>query len=393
MAAAHVLTTLLLTMPSARLARGAWRTAALTRAPVRAPAAARLAALAAGGGARTALDEVGAKGEFKRTPGAFRELVSPGGRHPPEAGRYHLHLALACPWANGVLSALYLKGLEHAISYSLAHPTWQRTRPDDPSDAHVGWVYRAPGDAALASPAGHGAFECDEALVPDTVGGCASVRDAYDKYGGDGARGAAKFTTPLLVDTATGEAVNNESEEILRMLDGAFGGLGAPAAPRLFPPERDAELAELHEWVYSDVLNGVYKCGFARTQTAYEEAEGALQRGLERLDGMLGARRFLGGDALCWVDLRLFHTLARFESVYMTHFKANRRPLTHFIHLADYTRDVYQSHEAVRRSFNLRHVKVHYFSSHPGLNPYAVVPAADGFDLDAPHGRAGLSGR
>jgi putative glutathione S-transferase len=331
--------------------------------------------------ARTALDEVGAKGEFTRTPSEYRETIEEGARYPPEAGRYHLHVALACPWADGVLSMLYLKGLENIVSHSVVHPTWGRTKPDDPSDSHTGWLYRAPGDPPMSTSTGMGSFECDDALVPDTVTGTASIRDAYAKGGDTG----AKFSTPLLVEASTGALVNNESGDLLRILNRVFDNVGARADVDLFPADVEATAAELHGWIYPNVLNGVYRCGFARTQESYEAAESSLFESLERLDGMLasgsGGSKFLTGDRLTWVDLRLFHTLVRFDPVYTTHFKTNRKRIADYANLPRFVRDVY-AFDGVRRSVNMRHIKMHYYSSHPALNPYGIVPAHNGLELE-----------
>mmetsp|Transcript_1212 Transcript_1212/g.3471 ORF Transcript_1212/g.3471 Transcript_1212/m.3471 type:complete len:388 (+) Transcript_1212:61-1224(+) len=347
-----------------------------------------LASTPGSGGARTALDEMSADGKFERTASSFRAQVEPGGAHPPQAGRYRLYVALACPWAAGVLSALYLKGLEGVVKVSVAHPTWQRTRPDDPADAHCGWAFKAPGHPPVTSSAGHGAFECDAALAPDPAG-AASVRDVYERAANWGSGGATKFTTPLLYDEASDAIVNNESRDLLRILNSAFAGLGASEAVDLFPAEAQAEAEALDAWIYPDVNDGVYKCGFARSQAAYDEASGALFAALDRLDALLATRRYLTGPRLTWLDLRLYHTLVRFDPVYHTHFKCNRRRVEDYPNLAAFVRDVYQM-DAVRRSTNLRHIKVHYYSSHPQLNAFAVVPEAAGQDLDAPHGREGL---
>mmetsp|Transcript_3403 Transcript_3403/g.10105 ORF Transcript_3403/g.10105 Transcript_3403/m.10105 type:complete len:340 (+) Transcript_3403:252-1271(+) len=300
-----------------------------------------------------------------------------------EAGRYHLHVALACPWADGALSLLFLKGLEDAISYSVVHPTWQRTRPDDPEDAHCGWVYRAPGDEPLSNSLGHGSFACDDALIPDP-GGAASIRDVYAKIGD----GSGPFTTPALVDKETGELVSNESMDILKILDSKFDAVAKHPARTFYPASLEADLEALNSaTIYPNINNGVYRCGFAKSQAAYDGAVADLFGALERVDARLGESRFLGGDAFSWLDLRLFHTLVRFDPVYVVYFKTNVKRIQDFPNLLGFVRDVYQNVEPVRRSVNIEHIKMHYYTSHPTLNHYGIIPASNGPDLTVPAGR------
>ncbi|PNG99750.1 Glutathione S-transferase omega-like 2 [Tetrabaena socialis] len=182
------------------------------------------------GKARTALDET-AGGEFRRTDAGFRSSIEPGGRFEPEAGRYHLYVSLACPWACRCLAVLSMKGLEDAIGVSVVHPTWQRTRPDIPGDEHTGWAFRDPSDPPLASSTGFGSFPGD-GCVPDTVNGAKFVRDLYEKA----ADTTGKYSVPVLWDKKEGTIVNNESSEIIRMFNSAFNGVakvpGESADPR-----------------------------------------------------------------------------------------------------------------------------------------------------------------
>ena len=331
---------------------------------------------------------MGIKGEFKRTAGVHRNVVCADGDYPPAAGRYHLYVALACPWADGCLTSLYFKGLEDAIGVSIVHPTWCATRPG--VDEHCGWHFKSPGDAAVANPAGHGANECDDALVPDTVNGCATVRELYELAKDTG----GKYSTPVLWDKETSTIVSNESLDILRSFDSAFDEFAKCPDARLFPSDEALakELDELNETlVYPKVNNGVYRCGFARTQEAYDAAVGELFGALDALEERLATRRYLGGDNFTWLDMRLFHTLVRFDPVYITYFKTNVRRLVDYPALLGYTRELYQM-PALRRAINMRHIKMHYFTSHPVLNTFGIVPAYDGPDLDAPHGREGVGG-
>lgn len=301
---------------------------------------------------------------------------------PPQAGRYHVHIALACPWACGVLALIYLKGLNHVISHSVTHPTWGKTKKDDDEDIHCGWVFKEPGDDPVSNPAGHGSFKCDEALIPDYVTNCNSVRDIY-QLGGDF---KGPFSTPLLFDKKNNVIVNNESTDILRMLHSEFDEF-AKNDIDLYPSELQDMLQELNDkLIYPKVNNGVYKCGFARSQGAYDLAVTELFEALEELEERLGKTRYLGGNQFTWLDLRLFMTLVRFDPVYITYFKTNKKRLVDYPNLLGFVRDVY-SMEPMKKSINMDHIKTHYFTSHPVHNTFGIIPAYDGPDLNVPHGR------
>lgn len=180
-------------------------------------------------------------GAYKRHQSAHRNFVGTD-QHPIETGRYHLHVALACPWADGTLAGLFLKGLEDTISYSVVHPTWSKTKPEDPNDEHHGWVYRSPGDEALPNPLGHGANECDDALIPDPSG-AKSIREIYEMSGDY----KGPFTTPVLFDKKLNRIVNNESTEILRMLNFDFNVFAKNAELNLYPVDKEAELSKLNK--------------------------------------------------------------------------------------------------------------------------------------------------
>mmetsp|Transcript_6650 Transcript_6650/g.20217 ORF Transcript_6650/g.20217 Transcript_6650/m.20217 type:complete len:347 (+) Transcript_6650:146-1186(+) len=341
-------------------------------------------------GARTALAESDDKGRFIRTVATFREFVSK--EHPvftPEAGRYHLVISWACPWANRVACVRKLKGLESVIGLSVVHPTWGRTRPDDPEDQHTGWLFAAPGEAR-ASSTGYGSFAFDdvsplpEGLVP---GGAASVRDVYVATGTD----PKKYTVPLLWDTKTNTIVNNESSDLIVMLNDAFDDLALNPGLDLNPvATRDAQ-AQLNDWIYPTINNGVYRSGFAKTQFAYEEAVSELFASLDKLEAHLATSRYLCGDALTLADIRLFMTLVRFDEVYVVYFKTNRKQIADYPNIRNYCRDFYQT-PGVSDVVKMDHIKTHYFTSHPVLNAYAIVPTGPSVidDLSLPHGRDAL---
>ncbi len=296
---------------------------------------------------------------------------------------YHFFHQLACPWACGVLAMIYIKGLEDVISHSIVHPTWNKTKPNDDEDTHCGWVFRSPGDEPLTNSLGHGLFPCDEHLIPDTITNCNSVRDIYELHGNT----EGPFSTPLLYDKKGKTIVNNESTDILRMLNSEFDALAKNPETNLYPSELEDTLKELNDsLVYPNVNNGVYRCGFARSQEAYDEAVVNLFQALDELEERLSKTRYLTGKQFTWLDLRLFMTLVRFDPVYITYFKTNKKRLVDYPNLLGFVRDVY-SMEPVKRTINMDHIKTHYYTSHPVHNTFAIIPVYDGPDLDVPHGR------
>lgn len=327
------------------------------------------------------------KGEYTRNPAKHRRVDAEGNPKAAlvvEPGRYHLHVALACPWACGTLTMLYLKGLEDAVSVSVVHPTWQRTKPDVEGDTHCGWVYKKEGDEPLSNPLGHGKFECDAALKPDTFTNAKTVRELYESVGDT----TGPYSTPVLYDKREKTFVSNESTEILRIFNNDFASMAKNADFNMYPEELEEELCKLNdELVYPHVNNGVYRCGFAKSQPAYDSAVAGLFSALEELEKRLGKTRFLGSDvAFTWLDMRLFQTLVRFDPVYTCYFKTNIKRISDFPNLLGFVRDVYAM-GAVKRAINMDHIKVHYYTSHPHLNTFGIIPASNGADLDVPHGR------
>ena len=332
---------------------------------------------------RTALDEVDAKGNFTRSAAGFTHMVEEGGKYPPDAGRYHLYVALACPWADGALALMLMKGLDHAVTYSVTHPTWNRTNRDRPEAQHCGWICPSPGAPPVASSTGHGAFPCDAALLPDPVFGAATVREVYEKAGA----ADQKYTTPLLLDKKTGTIVSNESKVILKIFNSAYNGLATNPCLDLYPAGKADEIQSLDDLIYNNINNGVYRCGFATTQSAYETAFADLFGALDRCESILATRRYLTGDQPTWIDLRLFMTLIRFDAVYVVYFKCNKKRISDYPNLSEYCRDMYQLPE-MSRSINMDHIKTHYFTSHPHLNTYSIIPQGLTVDYGAPHCRA-----
>jgi putative glutathione S-transferase len=313
-------------------------------------------------------DTSGSGGRFIRSTAQFRHWItadgSPGpsgkGGFPAEPGRYHLYVSLACPWAHRTLIFRALKGLESMVGVSVVH--WYM--------GERGWSFDA-GEGVVADP--H--------LGADVLHRI--YTDSEPRYSG-------RVTVPVLWDSRTRRIVNNESSEIIRMFNSAFDGVGARPGD-YYPEDLRTEIDSLNARIYDTVNNGVYRCGFATTQEAYEEALGPLFESLDWLEQRLADRRYLCGDRLTEADWRLFTTLLRFDPVYVGHFKCNLRRLADYPNLQDYVRELYQL-PGIAATVNLDHIKRHYYQSHHTINPTGVVPVGPLCDFDRPHGRAALGG-
>jgi putative glutathione S-transferase len=303
--------------------------------------------------------ESDARGSFVRQRSRFRDWVTSDGSgdHPAAAGRYHLYVSLACPWASRTLIVRRLKRLEEAIGVTVV----------DPLRDERGWR-----------------FLPEE---PDPVNGFEHVSEMYaaSDPAFDG-----RVTVPVLWDKQAGRIVNNESADIVRMLNAAFDEWG-DATVDLYPEPLREEIDALNERIYETVNNGVYRAGFASSQEAYEEAFDALFESLEWLDRRLADRRYLTGDRITEADWRLFVTLVRFDAVYVGHFKCNLRRIADHPNLDGYLRDLYQQ-PGIAETVDLDHIKRHYYMTHPQLNPSRIVPKGPALDFDAPHDRARLGG-
>lgn len=310
--------------------------------------------------------ERGPDGEFRRQVSAFRDWVDTPGIESPgpyvaEAGRYHLYVSLACPWAHRVIIARELLGLQSTLTMSVV----------DPIRDERGWAFRE----------GPGHSE-------DPVNGFSFLSEAYLATAPDF---EGRVTVPTLWDRESRRVVNNESSEILRMLDGAFRPLAEAGAVELYPERLRSEIDAVNEEVYGAINNGVYRAGFATTQEAYDKSIGPLFEGLGRMDQRLASRRYLTGEQLTEADIRLYTTLIRFDAVYVGHFKCNRRRIVDYEHLAGYLRDLYQI-PAFGGTTDFDHIKRHYYVTHRAINPTGIVPAGPEQDLQTPHGREGVGG-
>jgi len=329
----------------------------------------------------TSLDLHNKDGHFVRKDAVFRNWIEADGQFPPEANRYHLYVSLACPWANRCLAVMYMKGLEDVIGLSVVHPTWQKTRE---GQEHCGWVFANPTDPPLTSSTGHGSFDC-AGCIPDTVNGSKFVRDLYEKAMDDPDY-TGVYSVPVLWDKKQGTIVNNESSEILRIFNSAFNDLAKNPGLDLCPPALSEQIEAVNKWVYPDINNGVYKCGFARSQSAYEAAFSTLFGALDRVEDILGKQRYIAGDVLTEADIRLFMTLIRFDEVYVVYFKTNKKFIHQYPNMSNYVREIYQT-PGVKESINMDHIKTHYFTSHPVLNHYAIIPVGGEPWWEVPHTR------
>jgi putative glutathione S-transferase len=299
-------------------------------------------------------EEQSEEGEFQRQEDAFRHFISTDGStpYPAEAGRYHLYISLACPWASRTLIVRNLLGLQEAIGVTVA----------DPIRDERGWAFRdGPGYSR------------------DPINGFQFLSEAYTA---SDPHFHGRVTVPVLWDKQTKRIVNNSEDDICRMLHDCFPAPGVD----LFPADIAGEQAELSRFVYDNVNNGVYRAGFASSQRPYEAAAGRLFAALDELDARLSTSRYLFGSRIVETDWRLFCTLVRFDAVYHGHFKCNVRRILDYPNLQGYLLDLYQ-HPGIAETVNLDHIKRHYYYTHDDINPTRIVPIGPALDFTRPHGR------
>jgi putative glutathione S-transferase len=303
------------------------------------------------------------EGRFVRPASVFRSFVTPDGSPGPsgqdgfaaEPGRYHLYVSLACPWAHRTLIFRALKKLEPVISVSITEPLYGKT----------GWEFgTARGD------------------TKDTENGKATLAEIYlladQHYTG-------RVSVPVLWDKKRRTIVNNESSEIIRMLNSAFDALTEVRAD-YYPVALRHEIDAVNDLVYPNINNGVYRAGFATSQDAYEEAAYGIFETLDKLEKRLSQRRYLVAGQITEADWRLFTTLVRFDTVYYSHFKCNLRRIADYPNLWNYTRDLYQT-PGIAETVSIDHIKRHYYGSQRQVNPTGIVPIGPSIDFTAPHDR------
>ncbi|OJU94634.1 MAG: glutathione-dependent reductase [Solirubrobacterales bacterium 67-14] len=302
--------------------------------------------------------ETDEKGAFVRQENVFRDRVTADGSSgfKAEPGRYHLYVCYACPWASRAIIFRALKGLEDVISMTAV----------DPVRDEKGWKF----------------FPDD----PDPINGFEYLSEAYRLTDPDFDE---RVTVPVLWDKQTNRAVNNESSEIIRMLNSEFNEWAGNPELDLYPESLRPEIDELNERIYGSINNGVYRAGFATTQEAYEEAFVELFEALDEMDDRLAEHRFLTGDQITEADWRFFVTLVRFDAVYVGHFKCNQRRIADYDNLAGYLRDLYQQ-PGIADTVNIDHIKRHYYITHPKINPTQIVPMGPVLDFESDPGRSHL---
>lgn len=307
-------------------------------------------------------------GAFQREQAQRRHWVTVDGAPGPtgtggfaaQAGRYHLYVSLACPWAHRTLITRQLKGLESLIDVSVV--SWLMLEN--------GWTfdktYGSSGDHLDDLSFLHQRYTCD---TPDYTG---------------------RVTVPLLWDKQQQRIVSNESADIIRMLNGAFNGITGNTLD-LYPQALAMHVDRWNERVYSALNNGVYRAGFATSQSAYEQAFADVFRELNNLENHLAEHRYLAGKYLTEADIRLFTTLIRFDAVYYSHFKCNERRISDYPNLSNWLRELYQW-PGIAQTVDLTHIKQHYYASHRTINPTGIVPKGPALDFSAAHDRGRLPG-
>lgn len=308
-------------------------------------------------------DTASSKGQFQRDSSRFRNWVTADGEAGPtgtggfkaEASRYHLYVSLACPWAHRTLIFRQLKKLTDLISVSVV----------DPFMGENGWEFRN-----------------IDGGTKDHLFDAAALWEIYVRAKPDY---SGRVTVPVLWDKASDTIVSNESADIIRMFNSAFDSLTG-STDDFYPHALHSEIDAINDRVYNTVNNGVYKAGFATTQSTYEEHIPPLFDTLDWIEDTLSQKRYLAGPQLTEADWRLFTTLVRFDPVYVGHFKCNLRRIADYPNLSNYLRDLYQM-PGIAETVNITHIKRHYYESHKTINPTGIVPMGPILDLDAPHNR------
>ncbi|OED40516.1 glutathione-dependent reductase [Chromatiales bacterium (ex Bugula neritina AB1)] len=308
-------------------------------------------------------DTKSTNGKFVRKDASFRNWITADGKPGPggsggfkaEKDRYHLYISLACPWAHRTMIFRSIKGLSDFISVSAVNSYM----------GDEGWTFE-PGPGVIADSVNHKTrvHQLYTEAMPDYTG---------------------RVTVPVLWDKHQNTIVSNESSEIIRMFNSAFDGVGALAGD-YYPLDLRTEIDAVNELVYHNVNNGVYRCGFATTQDAYNEAVAGLFDTLDMLEQRLASQRYLAGAQITEADWRLFTTLIRFDAVYVGHFKCNQKRIADYPVLSNYLRELYQ-HRGIADTIDIDHIKAHYYASHESINPTRIIPAGPMLDFNQPHNR------
>ncbi|WP_160063982.1 glutathione S-transferase family protein [Psychromonas sp. L1A2] len=306
-------------------------------------------------------------GKFIRSESQFRNWITADGQAGPtgkagfkaEAGRYHLYISLACPWAHRTLIFRELKGLQSMIDISVVNSLM----------AEEGWTFK-PGVGVIADSVNDVLFAHQLYTLADPA------------YSG-------RVTVPILWDKQQQTIVSNESADIIRMFNSAFDGIGASEGD-YYPEHAQDAINEVNDWIYRDINNGVYRAGFATTQAAYEDAVNTVFEALDKVELRLSTQRYLLGKQLTEADWRLFTTLIRFDAAYVGHFKCNKKRIADYPSLSNYVRDLYQ-HEGIASTVDIDYIKAHYYGSHDTINPTRIIPVGPEVDFMQAHDRSRLA--
>ncbi|HCG7909787.1 TPA: glutathione S-transferase family protein [Vibrio parahaemolyticus] len=291
-------------------------------------------------------------GKFVREDAGFRDWIKNDSEavFQPESGRYHLYVSLACPWAHRTLIFRKLKGLEPHIDVTVVCPDM----------LSQGW----------------------QMGLPEPLFGHTRMHQIYTQAKPDY---TGRVTVPVLWDKKTNTIVSNESSEIIRMFNSAFNDLTGNHED-YYPEPLRGVIDEWNDYIYPNVNNGVYRCGFATSQEAYEEAFESLFSALDKIDAHLATHRYLAGNKITEADWRLFTTLVRFDAVYVGHFKCNKQRIADYVNIQGYLKELYQI-DGIADTTDFYHIKRHYYFSHTGINPTQVVPKGPDLDFSSPHQR------
>ena len=303
-------------------------------------------------------------GEFVRKDSSFRNwITSEKSPFPAEKNRYHLYVSLACPWAHRTLIMRKLKGLEEVITVDV-----------------VDWLLGKEGWSFDPSK---------EACTSESIHGFQYLKQVYFHSQKDY---EGRYSVPILYDKKEEKIVNNESSEIIRMLNSEFNAFSQFPERDLYPESLRDKIDKINEMVYQSVNNGVYKCGFAASQEAYDKNVTELFKSLDKLEELLSKQRYLCGDVFTEADIRLWVTLIRFDAVYVQHFKCNLRRIQDYPNLSGFLREIYQI-PLIKETVNIDHIKKHYMCSHGDINKYGIVAMGPLLDFDSPPGRDKLPGK
>jgi len=311
-----------------------------------------------------------APNETKRD--SFRDIISEDSSlYQPESGRYHLYIGHGCPFAHRTSMTLKLKGLQDHIGVSVAHPTMQKTKPE--VDDHVGYVFRQESDPPLQSVRGYGSVSC-KGCIPDTVNNFSTVRQLYEA-----SKGTGRYTIPVLWDKKHKIIVNNESSDIVRIFNSAFNKFAKNPKLDLYPEALRSKIDEISEWTHQSIILGVYKVGYAKTQEEYETAFHKFFNGLDRVEEVLSKSRYLCGNNLTEIDIKLFATLIRVDEAYHVYYNCNKKRIVEYPNILNYCRDIYQI-PGIAETVNIDHIKAIYFTSPLELSPYSIIPIGPNFE-------------